>query len=158
MMIFLLPAVFQLFLLKGALWRHQYWEKPLGPFLAIAAALACGALWDRVRKIDKRLAVVAAVLLTVLVVVPCVKGQNYYYGMRWQHPDRIRLWKALNKRIPTDKALLTFDPELDNLIVTQHKAKGPVIRGEPAWYIDRRIERVPSKETLARAFAWPILP
>ncbi|HUU58056.1 MAG TPA: glycosyltransferase family 39 protein [Phycisphaerae bacterium] len=155
LMIFLLPAVFQLFLLKGALWKHQYWERPLGPFVAIAAALACGALWDRARKIDKRLAVVAAVLLAVLVVVPCAKGQNYYYAVRWQHPERIRLWKALNKRIPADKALLTFDPELDNLIVTQHKAKGPVIRGEPAWYIDRRIEQVPSKETLDRAFAEP---
>ena len=42
--LFLMPAVFQLFILRGALWPHQYWEFPFAPFLAIATALAINSL------------------------------------------------------------------------------------------------------------------
>lgn len=41
----------------------------------------------------------------------------------------------LNKAIPPDKALLSFE----DFIVNQHESKGGFIRPEIAWYLDRDI-------------------
>jgi len=147
LMLFLMPGVFQLLILRGALWPHQYWERPLGPFIAISAALALVGLWDLLARFGRYVAIGAVVLAVVLLAIPCYQGTNYYFAIRWQHPDRIKLWQDLNRLIPPDKYLLTYDAALDNLIVTQSEAKGAVIRAEPAWYIDRQIIEAPSKET-----------
>jgi len=153
LLLLLMPGVLQLFILRGALWKHQYWELPLAPLLAIAVTLGLLALWDLLnKKVGKPLAAVAIVAVLAIIAVPCVQGANYYYGIRWQHPDRIALWKQLNRLVPADKSLLTFDPVLDNLLVTQSEAKGEVIRAEPAWYIDRPIVQVPSKQQAAATY------
>jgi len=220
LLLLLMPGVLQLFILRGALWKHQYWELPLAPFIAVAAAIGIAALRDALAGLQKKagaaltlfagliaagalvwvalwadqaaghslvdgivsfwpqeswqtnlsLIVGAALGLAVLVhwllagrsqplqahvtlavvigVCGCflADGANYYFAIRWQNDGRIALWKELNRLVPADKSLLTFDPVLDNLLVTQSEAKGEVIRAEPAWYIDRPILQVPSKD------------
>jgi hypothetical protein len=145
LMLFLMPGVFQLLILRGALWPHQYWERPLAPFIALCAAMALVGLWDLLARFGRYVAVGAVVLAVVLLAIPCYQGTSYYFAIRWQHPDRIKLWQDLNRLIPPEKSLLTYDAALDNLIVTQSKAKGAVIRAEPAWYIDRQIIEAPNR-------------
>jgi len=133
--LFLMPAIFQLFILRGALWMHQYWESPLVPFLAIAAALGVMTLADFLAKMNRRLAVAGAVVLTGVIFVSCAAGLNHYHGIRWHSPEKINMFKTLNKNIPPDKALLSFE----DFIVNQNTAKGPHYRPEFAWYLDRKI-------------------
>lgn len=135
--LFLMPAIFQIFILKGALWRHQYWESPLVPFIAIAVALAIMLLADIIGKINRIAAKVAIVLCVGIILVFCTMGTNLYYYIRWRSPNEIKMFKDLNQKIPPDKALLSFD----DFIVNQHAVKGPHLRPEVAWYLDRKITR-----------------
>jgi len=137
--LFLMPAIFQLFILRGALWPHQYWEFPLAPFLAIAVALAIMLLADFLGKINRWAANAAVVLLVGIIFISCMMGLDHYYNIRWQSPVMLKMFKDLNKRIPPDKALLSFE----HFIVNQHSVKGPHYRPEYAWYLDREI--VPAK-------------
>jgi len=137
--LFLMPGVFQLFLLKGALWPHQYWERPLAPFIAIAAALGVMLLYDVLKKVNQKLAIAGTVVLVGVFFVSCMIGTNYYYAIRWQQPAKIEMFKMLNQKIPPDKYLLSFE----DFIVDQHKAKQASYRPEIAWYLDRDI--VPAK-------------
>jgi len=131
--LFLLPGVFQLFLLKGTLWMHHYWERPFAPFIAIAAALGIMLLADILAKIRPLFAKISTVVLVVVITVSCAKGLNYYHSIRHFSPEKVKLFKMLNELIPPDKMLLSFDP----FIVNQHKAKGAHYRPEVAWYLDR---------------------
>ncbi|MEE9371027.1 MAG: glycosyltransferase family 39 protein [Sedimentisphaerales bacterium] len=133
--LFLMPALFQLFILKGALWKHQYWESPLVPFIAIATALAIMLLADFLGKINRRAANIGVVLLVGIIFVSCTMGLNHYYNIRWQSPNKIKMFKDLNRKIPPDKALLSFE----HFVVNQHPVKGPHYRPEIAWYLDREI-------------------
>jgi len=133
--LFLMPGVFQLLILRGALWPHQYWEYPLIPFIAIAVALAVMVLADILGKISRRLANAAAVAVMAVIFVSCTMGLNYYYNIRWQSPMKIKMFKELNKMIPPDKALLSYE----SFMVDQHPVKGPHYRPEIAWYLDREI-------------------
>ena len=133
--LFLMIPVFQLFILRGCLWRHQTWEMPLGPFIAIAAALGLMLLWDILQRIHQRLAVVCTVVVIGMVVVFSVIGTNHYFAIRWQSPMKIEMFKKLNQKIPGDKALLSYE----DFIVNQHSSKGAFYRPEIAWYLDREI-------------------
>ncbi len=133
--LFAIIPLSQLLLLRGALWKHQTWERPLGPLIAIAAALGVMLLADILKKLHRRLAHLGTVALVGLFLVYCIIGTNYYYAVRWQPPEKIEMFKMLNQRIPPNKALLSFEP----LIVHQHKAKGAFYRPEIAWYLDRDI-------------------
>ena len=64
-------------------------------------------------------------------------GTNLYYYIRWRSPNEVKMFKDLNQKIPPDKALLSFD----DFIVNQHPVKGPHLRPEVAWYLDRKITR-----------------
>jgi hypothetical protein len=147
--LFLMPALFQLFILKGALWKHQYWESPLVPFLAVAAALAIMLLADLLAKISRRAANAAVVLLTGLIFISCTMGTNYYYSIRWQPPAKIKMFQDLNKMIPPDKALLSYE----DFIVNQHPVKGPHYRPEIAWYLDRHIVAATTMEQITKEAA-----
>jgi len=140
--LFLMPALFQLFLLKGALWRHQTWERPFAPFIAIAAAQAVMLLADMLKRSSKHLANAAVIFLVGLFFIYSVIGTNYYYGIRWQSPAKMKMFEMLKKNIPPDKALLSFE----SFIVDQHKAKGAFYRPEIAWHLDREV-------VVARSFA-----
>lgn len=133
--LFLMPAVFQLFMLKGCLWRHQTWERPFCFFIAIAAAQGVMLLADILKKANKYLAIAAVLGLIALFSVYSVRGTKYYYGIRWQAPAKIEMFKKLNKDIPPDKALLSFE----SFVVDQHEAKGAFYRPEIGWYLDRDI-------------------
>ncbi|MBA7618947.1 hypothetical protein ES703_26279 [subsurface metagenome] len=133
--LFLMPALFQLFILRGALWPHQYWEFPLVPFIAIAVALAIMLLGDLLRKINKIFAYTLMTVLVAVFAISCIIGVRHYYNIRWQAPRKIKMFKDLNKGIPPDKALLSFE----SFIVNQHPVKGPHYRPEIAWYLDREI-------------------
>ena len=133
--LFLMPAIFQLFVLKGALWRHQYWESPAVPFIAIAVALAIMLVKDIISKVNRPAANTAVVVLVVIIFVFCTKATNFYYHIRWQQPAKIEMFKDLNQKIPPDKALLSFE----DLVVNQHPVKGPHYRPEYAWYLDREV-------------------
>jgi len=137
--LFLMIPAFQLFILKGALWPHQYWERPLAPLIAIAAALGVMLLYDVLKKVNQKFAVAGIVVLVGVFGVSCMIGTNYYYAIRWQQPAKIEMFKMLNQKIQPDKALLSFEA----LIVDQYKAKQASYRPEIAWYLDRDI--VPAK-------------
>ncbi|MCJ7691885.1 MAG: hypothetical protein MUO22_00520 [Sedimentisphaerales bacterium] len=144
--LFFLPGVFQLFLLKGTLWAHQYWERPLAPFVAVAAAMGVMLLVDLLAKIHRRVAVAGFVVSMVIFLTYCAIGTNAYYAVRWQQPAKIDMFKKLNTIIPPDKQLLSFDP----LIVNQHEAKGAFYRPEVAWYLDRDIVSVQKLEDILK--------
>ena len=133
--LFLMPAIFQLFILRGSLWKHQFWEAPLVPFVAIAAAQGIMLAGHILSKINPRLAKVGIVILIGVIFVSCVRGLNYYYSIRWQPPAKIKMLKELNEKIPPDKMLLSFE----DFVVNQHPVKGPHYRPEIAWYLDREI-------------------
>jgi hypothetical protein len=143
---FLLPF-FQLFILKGALWRHQTWEMPLCPLVAIAAAQGAMLLGDLFSKINKKYAVAAVVAVTSIFLVYLIIGTNYYYAVRWQPEAKIDMFKMLNSRIPPDKHLLSFDP----FVVDQHESKGAFYRPEIAWYLDREIIQAAKLEEITAA-------
>ncbi len=138
--LFAIVPLSQLLILRGALWRHQTWERPLGPILAIAAALGVMSLADILKKFNRRVSTAGVVLLIGVFITACVIGTNYYYSVRWQPPEKIELFKMLNQKIPPDKALLSLEP----FIVDQHKAKGAFYRPEIAWYLDREIVQATS--------------
>jgi len=142
---FMIPMT-QLFILKGCLWKHQTWEHPLGPFLAIAAASGIMLSADMLKKIHRRLSPIVIVVLIGIFFIFCVKGTNYYYAVRWQSPEKIKLFKMLNEKIPPDKALLSFE----DFIVNQHKAKGGFYRPEIAWYLDREIVQATTLEQIQK--------
>ena len=89
--LFFLTPVFQLFILRGALWRHQTWERPFGPFIAIAAAQGILLLAGLLKKIHPKLSTISMVALLGLFFVFCAMGTNYYYAVRWQSPAKINI-------------------------------------------------------------------
>jgi len=133
--LFLMPALFQLFLLRGALWPHQTWERPFAPFIAIAAAEGVMLLGDALRKINKIVGYTAMTALVAVFAIFCVIGVKHYYYIRWHAPAKIEMFEMLQKKIPPDKALLSWEP----FTVHQHKAKGEHYRPEIAWHLDREI-------------------
>ena len=133
--LFLMPGLSQLLILRGALWKHQTWERPLAPFIAIAAGFGVMLLGDLLKKINRRIANIGMVSLVAVIAGFCFAGTNYYHGIRWQAPAKIKMLKMLNQMIPPDKALLSFE----DFIVNQHKSKGGFYRPEIAWYLDRDI-------------------
>lgn len=152
--LFLMPAVFQLLILRGALWPHQYWEFPLAPFLAIAVALAIMLLADFLGRINRWAANVGVVLVVGIIFISCMTGLDYYYNIRWQSPNKIKMFKDLNRMIPPDKAMLSFE----HFIVNQHSVKGPHYRPEIAWCLDREIvvARTPADiEKMAKTGRFP---
>jgi hypothetical protein len=133
--LFAVPALTQLFALRGCLWKHQTWLHPFDPVVAIAAALFVMLIYDLVKKINIRLAVSAAAVVLGIFAGYCIAGTNYYYDIRWQPEEKVEMFKMLNQRIPADKYLLSFEP----LTVDQNKSKGAFYRPEVAWYLDREI-------------------
>jgi hypothetical protein len=142
--LFLMPAIFQLFLLRGALWKHQFWEGPLVPFIAIAVALAIMLARDIISKVNHWAANAAVIVLVAIIFISCTRGTNFYYNIRWQQPAKIEMFKDLNKKIPPNKALLSYE----HLIVYQHDVKGPHYRPEYAWYLDREITQARTIEQI----------
>lgn len=133
--LFFMVPFFQLFILKGALWQHQTWLLPMGPFVAIAAAQTILLLYDIIKKVNLRTAVAASIVVTGVFAGFCMAGTNYYYNVRWQAPEKLKMFERLNEKIPPDKALLSFE----DFIVDQHSSKGAFYRPEIAWYLDREI-------------------
>jgi len=134
--LFFMVPVFQLFILKGTLWQHQYWERPLVPFVAIAAALGVMLLADILRKLHPRLAVVGVVVLIGVLFTFCVLGTNYYFSVKWRAPRQMEMFQTLNTKIPPDKALLSFEP---HIIDQKPGIKQASYRPEVAWYLDRDV-------------------
>jgi len=134
--LFLMPPVFQLLILRGTLWPHQYWERPLAPFIAIAAALGVMVLADILKKVHWRLCAAGTVVLVGVFFVFCMSGTSYYYSIRWQAPEQIKMFEILNRKIPPDKALLSFEP---HIIDQKPGVKEASYRPEIAWYLDREI-------------------
>lgn len=132
--LFFLIPFFQLFILRGCLWRHQTWEQPLAPLIAISSALMILMIGE-ILKNKKYFAFAAQIAIVVILMISFIIGTNYYYDVRWQSPAKIDMLKMLNKQIPPDKGLLSFE----DFIVNQNEAKGGFIRPEIAWYLDREI-------------------
>jgi len=141
--LFIMPGLFQMFILRGSLWQHQFWQSPLAPFVAIACALGVISAGGILSKINQRLTKVGIAALLAVIFVSCTSGLNYYYAIRWQSPQKIEMLRMLNKNIPPDKALLSFE----DFMVNQHPVKGPHYRPEIAWYLDRQIVKA---DTLAQ--------
>ncbi|OQA01849.1 MAG: hypothetical protein BWY69_01249 [Planctomycetes bacterium ADurb.Bin401] len=142
--LFLMVPFFQLFILKGALWQHQTWLLPMGPFVAIAAAQAVLLVYDIIKKVNVRAAVAVFIVVTGVFAGFCIAGTNYYYNVRWQAPEKLKMFARLNEKIPPDKSLLSFE----DFIVDQHSSKGAFYRPEIAWYLDREIVPARSLEEI----------
>jgi len=136
---FILPAIFQLFLLKGCLWKHETWERPLILPVAVSAALGIMVLYDILERIRPLLAKMATVVLILIITVSCIRGLNHYHSISHFSPAKVKLFTMLNKRIPPDKALLSPIFPFEGFIANQHKTKGAFYRPEVAWYLDREI-------------------
>jgi len=145
--LFAITPISQLLILRGALWRHQTWEQPLGPLIAISAAQAVMLLADILAKIHRRLAAACVVAFTAVFFISCAIGTNYYYAIRWQPEAKIEMFKMLNRNIPPDKALLSYE----DFIVNQHSSKGAFYRPEIAWYLDRDITPATTFEEVQRS-------
>lgn len=133
--LFTLPAVFQLFILRGALVPHQYWERPIAFPIAIALALAVMMVYNILKRLNTKIAVISGAAVTGLIFTFCMIGTNYYYSYRWQPENKINMFKELNKKIPPDKYLLSFE----SLMYDQHEFKAASTQCEIAWYLDRQI-------------------
>lgn len=143
--LFLMPAFFQLTLLRGTLYPHQYWERPMVPVMAIAAALAVMIIFDILKRLNTAVSVAVSSVLTILLCWGCFYGINYYYGIRWENPQRMQMFKYLNSKIPPDKALLSLEP----FTVDQFPGvKAASYRPEIAWYLDREIEQADTIEEI----------
>jgi hypothetical protein len=143
--LFFIIPFFQLFVLRGCLWRHQTWEQPLAPLIAIATALAILTINDILKK-NRYFAFAAEGLFIIIFLISCIIGTNYYFNIRWQSPAKINMFKMLNQCIPPNKALLSFE----DFIVNQHESKGGFIRPEIAWYLDREITPARTIEEINR--------
>ena len=144
--LFMIPAIVQLFALRGCLWKHQTWLHPFDPFVAIAAALFIMLAYEHIKKINVKLAISAALIIIAIFTGYCIAGTNYYYDIRWQPEQKIDMFKTLNSKIPADKYLLCFEP----FTVDQHKSKGAFYRPEIAWYLDREIVEAKSFEEIQK--------
>ena len=143
-----LPGVFQILILKNSLRAHQHWEDSLAPFIALACALMICMLWDAVRTKGLFPARAVCGLVLGVVTVSCAMGLNHYHYIRWQHPQMIRLLKNLNKSIPSDKGLLSFE----SFEIFEHPVKGAHYRPEIAYYLDRPIAQAQQlNDILAKA-------
>lgn len=152
--LFLIPGVFLLLVFRGLVWKHQYWQRPLAPFIAIAAALGVMLLADILRKIHRRLSLVAVLSIMAIFLIFCIIGTNYYYAIRWQQEEKLEMFKMLNKKIAPDKALLSFE----SFMTDQHESKGAFYRPEIAWYLDRDIVQarsLPDVEKYAKTGKYP---
>jgi hypothetical protein len=122
--------------LRGCLWRHQTWEMPLTPFLAVSIAIAIIGIGRILKeRANKYFALAVQIVVAAILLFSCFLGTKYYYAVRWQPEAKIELFKKLNHLIPPDKALLSFE----DFIVNQNESKGGFIRPEIAWYLDREI-------------------
>lgn len=131
---FLIPF-FQWFVLRGALWKHQTWERPVAPALALGGALGLVWVYHKLRGLPQLVRLLAPAALLVVILGFCVGGTVHYYSTRWQHPARISMFQKLHDAMEPDEDLLSLDP----FIVNQHESKGAFYRPEIAWYLDREI-------------------
>jgi hypothetical protein len=136
--LFLLPGFFQLFLLKGTLWQHHYWQRPLCLFFALAAALAILITADLAGRIKSFMSSAVITVTTATVIISCGFGIHHYYSIRHFSSERVKMYSDLNKRLAPDQVLLSFE----SLTVNQHEAKGEHYRPEIGWYLNREVKQV----------------
>ena len=68
------------------------------------------------------------------IVYSAAVGLNRYHKIQYP-PSLIRLFQTLQRQIPPDQPLISYQ----SFLITQHPAKGPMPRPEVAWYLDRQI-------------------
>lgn len=132
---FLLPALLFLFTFKGLFWVHQYWQAPFAMFVALGAAQAILLLGDLFGRIHRWIGSLVTVAFILALLPFCHRGLASYRAERWQSPRTISLFKELNRRIPSDQALLTYQ----DFMTHQSGAKPPFYRPEYAWYLDHEM-------------------
>jgi len=134
--LFAMPAIFQLFLLKGVVWEHQWWERPFVPVVSIAAALGVLMIGDLLEALKSGLASVGVAVLVVAVFISTLIGTNHYYSLRYYHPERLELFESLQEEIPPDMALLSFESYLFD---QKPGVKQASYRPEVGWHLNREI-------------------
>jgi len=133
---FLLPAVLFIMTFRGLLWEHQYWLSPFLLFVVIGASAGTIILDDILKRITTPiLSHVAVAILICLLAAFSAMGLRHYHSERWMCRRMLQLFQKLNRQIPPNQALLSFD----DYTVQQHEAKGRFYRPEFAWYLDRPI-------------------
>jgi hypothetical protein len=134
--LFLLPGLFQLFVLKGVVWEHQWWERPLAPVVALATALGVLMVGDALRRIHRRLAPVGIAVMMVVISVGTFLGTRHYQSLRYYFPERLAMFDSLREGIPPDQALLSFESYAFD---QKPGVKQGSYRPEVAWHLDRDI-------------------
>ena len=134
--LFAMPAIFQLFILKGVVWEHQWWERPLVPVVSIAAALGVLMISDLLESIKAGLASVGVAVMVAAIFISTLIGTNHYYSLRYYYPELIGLFESLQEEIPADKALLSFESYLFD---QKPGVKQASYRPEVGWHLNREI-------------------
>jgi len=145
----LLPGACQLLILKNALRPHQYWERPLAPVLALAAALTLLRLHGFLKTRSRPWAHAVFGGALAVVTVYCAIGVNHYFYIRWQNPAKIEMLQRIREATPPDKGLLSFE----SFQVNENKAKGAHYRPEIAYYLDREIVQAQALEDILQKAA-----
>lgn len=130
----LLPGVIQLLVLKGCLWHHQTWERPLSFLVALSAALGAVQVVRLCGRLGRKAATVGAGILLIVVAAACAGGLDHYHKPHFA-PTTITMLQQLNAAIAPDKKLLSFY----DYQFMQNEAKGKHYHPVYAWYLDREI-------------------
>jgi hypothetical protein len=153
--LFLLPGLFQLFVLKGVVWEHQWWERPFAPLIAIATALGVLILGDLLRRIHRRLGSVGIAVATAVISASAFLGTKHYQDIRYYYPERLEMFEAMREEIPPDQALLSFESYFFD---QKPGVKQGSYRPEVAWHLNRDIvvaRLLPEIEDQARTGRFP---
>jgi len=134
--LFAMPGILQLFVLKGVVWEHQWWERPFVPVVSIAAALSVLMIGDFLEALKSGLASVGVAVLVAAVFISTLIGTNHYYGLSYYYPVRLELFESLQQEIPPGKALLSFESYLFD---QKPGIKEASYRPEVGWHLNREI-------------------
>lgn len=133
--LFVMPGVLNVVVFTELFFDHQFQYIPFSIGVAIMAALAILRLRDFLMNKSNFLANIVVTIVMVVVVGSCVQGVNWYYESRQFSPEVIDMFKRLNREIPPDKFLLSYN----SYYYQDHPYKPAFYRPEIAWSLDRSI-------------------
>ena len=134
--LFLTPAVLQILVLKGTVWEHEWWLRPLAPFVALAAGCALSTSTRGLARRSPRAATAAAVLAVAAVFFAGARGTDRFYAVRHYYPARLELFDSLRDEMRPDQTLLSFE---SYRFEQKPGVKQGSLRPEVAWHLDRDI-------------------
>jgi hypothetical protein len=146
----LTPALLQIVVLKGTVWEHEWWLRPLALPLALLAGIALSATTELLGRRSSQLAVALAAFAGAAIFLAGARGTDRFYAVRHYDPARLELFEALRGELRPDQALLSFESyRFDQ----KPGVKQGSLRPEVAWHFDREIDVARRIEEITAAAA-----